>query len=302
MQIKAVPKIERRFWKHAGARPILLPAILLILFMGLIGIPKCPANEVLWVTSEGTAAATSRNESQARNEAIEAAEQNAIVKALASEVTPRTLLVNLRLSGSILGIIPYGKVIEKKILQEGLDTPPNGNSTQAPSRYSVVIKAGVIEQIEESITTFYLDAKLNHSVFKDGDELEIRIRPNRSCNFAVFNILEDNKIIPLLPNAKYKKHHLTAHENYLFPGVEERAQGFKLRVHLPEKKAVATESIYIIALAQPHKLELKEADGQSGNNTDDQKALIQELIRKIASVPIENRAEALMQYEIRKKS
>jgi len=71
-------------------------------------------------------------------------------------------------------------------------------------------------------------------------------------------------------------------------------------VHLPENKQRVTESIYILALLQP--LELKSIRAQEGifGVFDGNTAFMRDLIREVASIPLAGRAEAFMQYEIRK--
>jgi hypothetical protein len=274
---------------------------LLTILISLIGSKTSSAREVIWVNAEGTAIVTSNNPNKARTQAIEIAKQNAVAAALASGITAETLLVNFRLSGSILGVIPYGKVVKKKIVDEGVIESENKNSSKQ-KRYQVRIKAGVVEQADEEASSFYLDASINQSVFKDGDELKIHIQSTKKCYFAVFNILEDNKIIPLLPNDVFKNNDLAANKTFIFPGEKERKKGFKIRVHLPESKTVVTESIYIIALLKPFTLTSNNARKDHQGMIDDQKALVDELIQKVMGIPAKNRAEALMPYEIRETS
>jgi hypothetical protein len=272
---------------------------LLIFLICLIESRVSTARDVIWVSAEGTAVVTSNNQNKARTQAIETAKQNAVVDALASGITAESLLVNSRLSGSILATIPYGKIVKKKIVDEGF---VKSNNIDKQKRYHVKIKAGVVEPLDEEETSFYLDAGINQSVFKDGDELKIHIQSTKKCYFAVFNILEDNKIIPLLPNDLFKKNDLAANERFVFPGEMERKKGFKIRVHMPKSKTVANESIYVIALLHPFTLELSDIQKDRRGIINDQKALMQELIRKIVGIPVKNRAEALMPYEIQKTS
>jgi hypothetical protein len=278
--------------------------LFLILFC-LITVQGSLAQNIIWVNAEGTGILKSNNLNKARTQAIKAAKQNAVMTALASGITAETLLVNLRLSGSILDTIPYGNVIKNIILDEGL-VKHRDKDSRRKKLYYVRIKAGVVEQTEADDFSFHLDASINQSVFKNGDELKIYIQPNRKCYFAVFNIIEGNKIIPLLPNDYVKKNYLTVNEKFIFPGEQARKKGFKIQVYLPERKTVATESIYIIALLHPFKLKLDGVLKNYHNPEDnherlnDQKTLVNELIRKIVVIPLENRAEALIPYEIRK--
>ena len=71
-------------------------------------------------------------------------------------------------------------------------------------------------------------------------------------------------------------------------------------MHLPEKKEKVTESVYILALDHP--FELKSIKVQEGifGVFNGQTAFMKDLIREVVGIPLKSRAEALMQYEIRK--
>jgi hypothetical protein len=273
---------------------------LLIVLIGLAGVRSPLAQDPIWVTVEGTALVKSGDTKKARDQAVEIAERKAVAEALASGISVETLLVNLRLSGTIVGAIPFGKVVEKQILEEGPVNAQDGKSGSRDSLYRVCIKAGVMRETDGGDPSFNLDAAINQHVFKDGDELQISIRSTKACYFAIFNILEDNKIIRLLPNYLSRKNHLETGEEYVFPGTKDRKKGLKLLVHLPEKKDKVTESVYILALDHP--FELKSIKVQEGifGVFNGRTAFMTDLIREVVGIPLKNRAEALMQYEIRK--
>jgi hypothetical protein len=272
---------------------------MLILF-GLLESRTALARELIWVTVEAEAPVVSGNTSKARQQAIMAAERQAVVDALAKGVTVDTLQVNLRLSGSIVGAIPFGKVAEKKILEQGLIKTAGGGSSKQDRRFRVRMKAGVARQTGAEDPTFHLDAAINQSVFKDGEELEIYLRSTKACYFAIFNILENQKVIRLLPNYLSRKNHLSMNENFTFPDTKDRKKGLKLILHLPANKTITTESIYILAL--PHPIELKSIKMQEGifGVFNGQTVFLKDLIREVVGIPLESRAEALMQYDIRK--
>jgi len=277
-----------------------LTAFLGILFITLMGTQQPYASDLIWVTAEGTAPLTTGYPEKARNQAMRTAERNAAAKALASGITVETLLVNLRLAGTIAGAIPYGKIVTKQILGEGPVKTQHGASTGQKPLYRVRIKAGVMEETSGEDPTFHLDAALNQSILKDGDELEIHVRATKNCYFAMFNIVDGDKIIRLLPNALSKRNFLPADTPVTFPGAEERRHGLRLQVYLPKHKQSTTESIYILALPQPFDLSsIKTQEGIFGVY-DGHTAFLKDLIKEVVNIPLADRAEALMQYEIRK--
>ncbi len=277
---------------------------LMICAIGLIGLfaSRAVARDLIWVTVEGEAPVVAGATDKARGQAIAAAERQAVAVALAKGISVNTLLVNLRLSGNIVGAIPFGRVVKKKILKEQLVNAANDEASQQAQRFHVRMRAGVVKETGGEDLSFHLDATINQSVFKDGDELEIHIRSTKDCYFTIFNILEDQKVIRLLPNYLSQKNFLAANESYIFPGTKDHHKGLRLRVHLPPKRAHVTESIYILALAHP--FELKSINVREGifGAFNGQTIFMQDIIREVVGIPIANRAEALIQYEIRKTS
>ncbi len=273
--------------------------VLLVLMGNLIWGSVATAESLIWVDVEESIFLNSTNQGESRKQALQAAERSAVYKALGEGITFETLLVNFRLSGSILTAIPFGRVVEKKILKEGVEEVGKGDLQEQP-RYSVHLKAGVVEQSGRNDPAFRLNTQLNHSIFQDGEELEITIRSSKTCYFAVLNILEDSKIYPLLPNERYQNNYLPAGETFVFPGVKDRRKGFKIRLHLPEGKSVVSESIYVVALLQPFLLKSHQGPDEKKDGPKGRKDFLQDLICKVMAVPHQSRAEALVQYEIRK--
>lgn len=268
--------------------------------ISLMRIQQPLASDLISVTVEATAPLIAGNMEKARDQAIKAAERNAVAEALAPRITVETLLVNLRLAGTIAGAIPYGRIANKQILEEGPVKTQQGASSGHEPLYRVRIKAGVMEEFSGEEPSFNINAALNRSVFKDGDELEIHVRATSDCYFAMFNILEGGKIIRLLPNALSKGNFLPADTPVTFPDAEERRHGLRLQVYLPKHKHSTTESIYILAL--PHPFELGSIKTQEGiyGVYDGRTAFLRDLIREVVNIPLSGRTEALMQYEIQK--
>lgn len=285
---------------HAAAKLTWRMGIGVVILILLLGGRAAFARELIWVTVAATAPVVSGDTKKARQQAMLAAERQAVAEALAKGISVETLLVNLRLSGSIVGAIPHGKVVEKKILEERLVKAAGGDSNNKKQLFRVRIKAGVAREAGSEEPAFHLQAAINQSVFKDGDELEIHIRSTKDCYFAIFNILEDQKVIRLLPNYLSRKNFLSTDENFAFPGSKDRKKGIKLILHLPQNKASTTESIYILALTRP--FELKSVKVQEGifGVFNGKTVFMKDLIREVVGIPLANRAEALMQYEIRK--
>lgn len=273
---------------------------LTIALFSLIGVEMLSAQNGTWVTVEGTAPMTTGNTKKARQQAIAAAERSAVAEALTKEISIESLLVNLRLSGGFAETVPFGRVVTMEILDEGPVSSTGGDASHQEMLYRVRIKACIVREMGGKDPSFNLDAAINKSVFKDGDELEIKIRSTKDCYLAIYNILVDNKIIRLHPNYLSSKKFLAAGKDLIFPGSQAGDKGLKLVLHLPKNKETVTESIYILAITHPFESKALEVQEGIYGVYNGQTALMKDLIREVANIPLGHRTEVLMQYEIRK--
>ena len=102
------------------------------------------------------------------------------------------------------------------------------------------------------------------------------------------------------PSSLYPDNRLAADENFSLPSAKDREKGIKLRVHLPEGKKAATDSILIMALLQPFHLVPQQVQKHSPGVYDGRRTFMQDVIREIVTIPPSDRSEKLIQYEIRK--
>ena len=124
-------------------------------------MPWAQADEATWVTVEGTTEMTAAEDAGARGRAIADAKRKAVQKAVGVDITAETLLVNFRLSGSLVGAIPYGRVVDSEIIQEAVDSSHQQGQDPATSTYRVKMKASVAEETEGGDPSFRLEAYLN---------------------------------------------------------------------------------------------------------------------------------------------
>ncbi len=265
-------------------------------------LPYLPAREITWITAEGTAPMDGIGQEEAKIHAIKASDQNAIEKIVHTNISTETLLINLRLSGGILGAIPFFRVVKREILEEGvINIRKKGQDTSSSSIYRVKIRTGIAEETEDIDPDFRLNASLNKTSLKNGDEIQISILPTKDCYVSIFNILEDDKILRLLPNQYKKNNHLKANETFNFPDNIDKLKGLTLIAHTPKGKDAVTETIFILALKQPLKLDTEKIQEAVFGIYNGKTAFMNDLIKNIAGIPLNGRGEKLMQYEIRNK-
>ncbi len=278
-----------------------LTVLLLFSFQLINSSPCLLAQEITWITSEGTAPTTGISQNEAKAFAIKTAEQIAIEKIVYRDISAETLLVNLRLSGGILGAIPFFSVVEREILEEGVINIHKKGQNTPSSIYRVKIKAAITAETEGIDPDFTLNASLNKTSFKNGNEIQIQILPTKDCYVSIFNILEDEKILRLIPNQYKKRNYLKANEPFKFPDNVDKIKGLTLIAHTPKGKDIVTETIFILALKQPLKLDAEKIQEAVFGIYNGKTAFMNDLIKNIARIPLNERGEKLMQYEIRRK-
>ena len=256
--------------------------------------------DIIWVTVEGSAPIVGNNLEKARDRAIIEAEKNAIDSAVVSDISLDALLVNLKLSGSMVGAIPYGEIVETVILEEGPTPSENNSPNTAGTHYNLKAKIGVAVEVTGSDPAFNIDASLNKTAFIDGEEMTITLKTTADCFYAIFIMFEDQKVLKLIPNRYKTDNYLAADTEYTLPNDEDRARGILLKVVSPGEKESASESVYVVALKQPIYFNSGKIQEAVLGLYDGQTSFIKDLIRQIVHIPLRERAEKLIQYQIRK--
>ena len=255
-----------------------------------------------WLTVAGKAVFSGTDTSKARVEALADAHQEAIFQAFGKDISVEDLFVNLRLSGSIMGAIPCGRVLDSQITKDWVKPVAGTKRSSVISEYWVELKAQVDRCPYEAPSDFSLDARLNKTEFKDGDPVMLTLTASRDCHYYIFNILEDEKVLRLMPNRVRSDNRLTARQTIRFPNDNDSAQGVHTIAHLPPKRSQTTEAIYVLALCQP--VDFSGLGIQEGlfGLYDGRTAFMEAVIRLVATIPVSQRAEQLVRYQIKAKT
>lgn len=252
------------------------------------------------VIVEGFSAMENITKEEARRLAIEDAERNAVEQVAGVTVSADTLVSNFAVSSDVISAIPYGKVIEREIIEEDIKIIKDEKTKIPSSIYYVKLKAKVAKEKGDIDPYFKLEASLNRTVYKDGEEMQIKIKPSRDCYLIIFNVLEDDSVITLIPNKHIRDTFIKANEYLTFPDENIKKQGINLKVHTAEGKNVTKEKIYTLCFKQPVDFGNKFEEGIFGTYKGTT-AFIKELKREVVDIPLSERAERFLPYEIRKE-
>ena len=291
-------RIRMRMRARGRHRPF---ACLFLAIWALCG-SRAMAEPSPWMVVEGRALYSGTDEAGARPRAIAEAHREAVCQALAKDTTVEDLCVNLRLSGALMGIIPCGQVTESEVLKESVVSATGIRGGEAMSEYRVKLKARVMRCPATPSTGFRLEARLNKAVFTDGDLVILTLSATRDCYYFVFNILEDEKVLQLVPNRVKANNHMVAGKRVSFPDAADTRLGIRPIAHVTPTSAQTTEAIYVLALRKP--ADFSDSGIQEGlfGSYDGRTAFIKALVRVVATIPINERAEQLIRYQIRAKT
>lgn len=257
------------------------------------------AQDTAWVMVEGSSAMENVTKEDARRRAIEDAQRKAVEEVVGVDISSDTLVINFRVSGDIIKAIPYGKVVEKEIIEEGVSEIREKGSLTPSLIYRVKMKAKVVKEAGAGDPYFKINASINRTVFKAGDEMQITVKPTRDCYIYVFNMLEDERVLTLVPSRFKKDNLIKADETFIFPGENDRKAGINLKVHPAEGKKTTKEAVYLLCLKQPLVFDPARFEEGIFGQYSGKGAFITELTQEIVGIPTSERVERFLQYEIR---
>ncbi|MEN8243635.1 MAG: DUF4384 domain-containing protein [Thermodesulfobacteriota bacterium] len=107
------------------------------------------------------------------------------------------------------------------------------------------MKIQVAKQKGKADPFFRVDARINRRVFKEGDQIELRVTPTRDAYISVFNILADETVLILVPNRFRPDNFVAANSTFVFPDVNDRSKGISLEAFAGEGRKETKEMFHI---------------------------------------------------------
>jgi len=250
------------------------------------------------VTATGVAAIANLTPEEAQNLALKRARQNAIEEVCGVSVQAETLIHNNMLAADFIHSVSYGRIISEEILRWDVDVAPESKRRPPSVAYRVSIKARVKPEKGKPDPYYQVNVKLNKKVYHSGDEMIIRVKATKPSYISVLNFAADGSVILLYPNRLRKNNYVKALKQYQIPSEADRNDVLKLQVSTLPGHRKDTEFIKVIATRQPiHLLDGLLPQGQYGvMNTVNLAAV--EIARLISAIPLKDRAEHTVFYEI----
>ncbi len=170
----------------------------------------------------------------------------------------------------------------------------------APFHKDLVVKGSLNPGAIEFNDEILLLLRVAEGCKENGNEMVLTIRSTQNCYITIFNILEDKRILRLMPNQYRKNNKLTAGKVFIFPEKKDKKKG-TLIAHIPEGKDTVTEMFLILALKHPFELCSSKIKEGIWGKYNGQTEFINDLIKEIVCIPLAERREQLIQYQINKE-
>lgn len=249
-------------------------------------------------TTKGSAILLNNDKAQAAKKAVQMAGMEAVNIAL-KHIALDSMLTTFHLSGNTMPLIPFIKIESAEILQESISRPKRIDD---PQIYSLQMKTTLCRISTDDKPDFKLAVALNKPAYIDNDEMQIEIRSNYDCQYAIYLITEDQGVLRLIPSQAKEKNTLKADQILYFPSKEDKHRGIHLRAHVAASGVSTTETLFVLALRETTFKTTEAMDEAIYGLYDGETARFQELIRQVAAIPLEHRAEYMVRYMIQPRS
>ena len=250
------------------------------------------------VTATGMAVIANLTPEEAQNMALRRARQNAIEEVCGVSVQAETFIHNNMLAADFIHSVSYGRIIYEEILRWDVDVTRESKKRPPSVAYRVTIKARVKPEKGKPDPYYQVNVRLNKKVYHSGDEMIIRVKATKPSFISVLNFAADGSVILLYPNRLRKNNYVKALEEYQIPSEADRNDVLKLQVSTLPGHRKDTEFIKIIATRQPiHLLDGLIPQGQYGVIETVNIAAV-EIARLVSAIPLKDRAEHTVFYEI----
>ena len=257
--------------------------------------------EGVWVIAEAIVQlADDMTMQEGRSRSHDEARRKAIEKAVGVFVKGKTVVYNYVLAEDLVQSIVRGIITDEQVLEEGVREVRQPSNERA-TLYATKLKARVRPVPAERKAEFSLKVALNQTVFREGEEVEIRVSSGHDVYLHLFSVGQDDAVTVLFPNRFSQDTLIRAEQPFVFPDDSQRAMGIRLRVFPPAGVKRSMERIKVIATRKKRDLiksKFREGIFQVYEGKDT--GLMTDLLRELALLEDSDWAEATVPYEVYK--
>ena len=103
--------------------------------------------------------------------------RRAVEKVVGIDTLAETIVIDYKVSGDIIGTLPYGKVIDKEIIEEDIEKRQDEKGIPYLT-YTLKMRVKVLKERGKADPFFEIQASISRQVFKEGDGVEIKAIPH----------------------------------------------------------------------------------------------------------------------------
>ncbi len=247
-----------------------------------------------WITTQGECVAYNITTQEAIKRAEEIAKRNAIEQYCGTKVQSETYVKNFQLQSDFISAISYGEIIDFKRLKVEREDYRKTETDDFIDLIRVTVQVKIAKGKSQPDPYFVMQVKLGKTVFNHGEKSALTITASKDCYITIFNIIEDRTIYQIYPTTMLKSVKLTANTPWVFPQ--------QMTAMCPDGKSRTIEILKIVATKEPLPLldsgkdDVVEYNGiriwsrpEIGFN---------DLARQMAAIPLNERTEATITYEV----
>ncbi|MEN6469261.1 MAG: DUF4384 domain-containing protein [Smithella sp.] len=175
------------------------------------------------ISAEGACAIVGMSAEQSQLIALQRARVAAIEQAAGVSVTAGTLVTNFTVAADFIKTYARGFIVREKAAWLPLGQYQKDSSVAPIPEYRVRITADVYVP-KKTKTSVGLQAKLNNSVFRGGEKAAFTLKASRRAGFAIFNIMADDRVAMIYPNAHETGNILESGKEMTFPAKDAKIE------------------------------------------------------------------------------
>jgi len=227
---------------------LIVKRIIIPLFLFLIFLCEPCLAEVKSVQGMGEAAIVGITPEEGWNLAIRRARADAIEQGAGIHVLGSTLVKDFALAADFIKSFTRGFIVNEKISEKQCFF--DENTTPPTPHYKVVIQASVSIPEKQKGSVKQFRARLNKTIFANGEKAVIGITPYIDLYIGIFNITANDRVIMLCPNRYLSRKKFMAGNAINFPASDSAVE---LVIQTLEGHKQDTEAFLIVGVPAKEK-------------------------------------------------
>jgi len=271
----------------------------LIPFLIIFGVSGVSASEAEWVTCSGEAFIQNITPEEAQELAIKKARLDAIEEVCGISLQAETIVRDMAIDSDFIHAFSYGHILSEEPICWGVDIFQESPKHVPLLMYKVTMKVEVLKEEGEPDPFYRVDVRLNNTVFQSGDDMIIHVKPTKASYITVLNFASDNRVYVLFPNQIRRKSYVEAGRQIQLPSRADCQQGvYRFQVTTLPGHRRNREFVKVIATRDP--INLFEGLSLAGHFgvMEAPRLAVTEIARWLSSIPVRDRAEATVTYEV----